>query len=42
LIWKRKRAAPRRFVAAPRPHGLQEIGGKIYFTAETNRLIAAL
>ena len=23
-----------------RPHGLQEIGGKIYFTAETNRLIA--
>lgn len=22
-----------------RPHGLQEIGGKIYFTAETNRLI---
>lgn len=23
-----------------RPHGLQEIGGKIYFTAETNRAIA--
>lgn len=23
-----------------RPHGLQEIGGKIYFTAETNRIIA--
>ncbi|HEX8287882.1 MAG TPA: YncE family protein [Pyrinomonadaceae bacterium] len=23
-----------------RPHGLQEIGGKIYFTAETNRVIA--
>lgn len=23
-----------------RPHGLAEIGGKIYFTAETNRLIA--
>ncbi len=23
-----------------RPHGLQEIGGKIYFTAETNRMIA--
>ncbi len=23
-----------------RPHGLQEIGGKIYFTAEVNRLIA--
>ncbi len=23
-----------------RPHGLQEIGGKIYFTSETNRLIA--
>jgi YVTN family beta-propeller protein len=22
-----------------RPHGLQEIGGKIYFTAETNRII---
>jgi YVTN family beta-propeller protein len=22
-----------------RPHGLQEIGGKVYFTAETNRLI---
>jgi YVTN family beta-propeller protein len=23
-----------------RPHGIQEIGGKVYFTAETNRLIA--
>lgn len=23
-----------------RPHGLQEIGGKIYFTAETNRAVA--
>ena len=23
-----------------RPHGLQEIGGRIYFTAETNRIIA--
>lgn len=32
----------RRVDLAPllRPHGLQEIGGKIYFTAETNRLIA--
>jgi YVTN family beta-propeller protein len=31
----------RRVDLAPlmRPHGLQEIGGKIYFTAETNRLI---
>jgi DNA-binding beta-propeller fold protein YncE len=25
-----------------RPHGLQEIGGKIYFTAETNRSHCAL
>lgn len=23
-----------------RPHGIQEIGGKVYFTSETNRLIA--
>lgn len=23
-----------------RPHGIQEIGGKVYFTAETNRIIA--
>lgn len=32
----------RRVDLAPllRPHGLQEIGGKIYFTAETNRAIA--
>jgi YVTN family beta-propeller protein len=32
----------RRFDVSPlmRPHGLQVIGGKLYFTAETNRLIA--
>ena len=32
----------RRFDISPlmRPHGLQMIGGKLYFTAETNRLIA--
>jgi DNA-binding beta-propeller fold protein YncE len=32
----------RRFDVSPlmRPHGLQMIGGKLYFTAETNRLIA--
>jgi DNA-binding beta-propeller fold protein YncE len=32
----------RRVALSPllRPHGLQEIGGKIYFTAETNRAIA--
>src|SRR5687768_99040 len=32
----------RRFNVSPlmRPHGLQMIGGKLYFTAETNRLIA--
>ena len=32
----------RRFDIAPlmRPHGLHMIGGKLYFTAETNRLIA--
>ena len=32
----------RRFDVSPlmRPHGLQVIGGKLYFTAETNRVIA--
>jgi YVTN family beta-propeller protein len=32
----------RRFDVSPlmRPHGLQMIGGKLYFTAETNRVIA--
>jgi YVTN family beta-propeller protein len=32
----------RRFDTSPlvRPHGLQFIGGKLYFTAETNRIIA--
>jgi YVTN family beta-propeller protein len=36
------RKETRRVDLAPllRPHGLQEIGGKIYFTAETNRAVA--